>query len=65
MAKKESKKEVNPFVQIVATLGGIYVAVVALVLIFSPMDELLISIAWAFVVLGVVASYFAYKAQKK
>ena len=73
--KKENKKsdkrecrcdEKNPFVSIVASLGGIYLAVVAVVLIFAEGSaDILESIAWAFVALGFFGMLFAYKATKK
>ncbi|MFP4524559.1 MAG: hypothetical protein ACLFO2_04595 [Candidatus Woesearchaeota archaeon] len=75
MTKKENKKpnrqeckceEKNPFVSIAASLGGIYLAVVAVVLIFAAESaEILESTAWAFVALGFFGMLFAYKATKK
>ena len=59
-------KEDNPFVAIPATLGGIFVGVVAIVLLFAnAYASILVPIAWAFVVLGVAALFFAYNSSVK
>ena len=78
MAKKKSSKkkpesvqthkckseEKNPFVAIAASLGGIYLAVVMVVLIFAESAaETLVPIAWAFVALGFFSMLFTYKAE--
>jgi len=61
MAKK---CEANPFVAIPSSLGGIYIGVVLLMLVFLGPTGIsaMVSIAWAFVVLGAIALMFAYKA---
>ncbi len=54
----------SPHVKIAASLGGIFIPVVALVVIFTPSQAwILIFIAFAFALLGAVASYYA--ARKK
>lgn len=67
--KQESKRkccEGNPFVAIGASLGGILLVIIALVLIFAKEQfALIIPVSWAFVVLGIVMGSLAYKAQKK
>ena len=61
MAKKD-----NPFVGIGASLGGIMIAIVAIVMIFgSHQAWILPIIAAAFAVLGFFMGLFAYKAMKK
>ena len=57
MAKKD-----NPLVSIGASLGGIMVAIVAIVMIFdSEQAWILPIIAAAFAVMGIVLGFFAYK----
>ena len=56
----------SPFVALGASLGGILLVIVALFLIFaSDKAVFLSSIAWAFVVLGIVLAFFQYKVMKK
>lgn len=56
----------NPFVAIPASLAGIFLVIIALVLIFAEEQlGIIVPIAWAFVVLGIVALVFAYRAQQK
>ena len=71
---KESKEECqcnsgqkNPFVAVPVSLGGILIAIVALVLIFSPFNstQIVSSVAWSFVVLGFFGMLFAYKSSKR
>ena len=48
-----------------AALGGMYIGVVALFLVFAGGNmQLLVPIAWAFVVLGIASVFFAYLASK-
>jgi hypothetical protein len=57
--------EGNPFVAISAVFGGIVLSMVVVVLIFAK--EYLVhitNIVWAFAILGMVVSFFAYLAQK-
>ena len=60
------KKEGNPFVAIPASLGGLYLGLVCLLLIFAR-DQVVLAVPliWGFVVLGIAALFFAYLAQKK
>lgn len=64
MKKNECCPNRDYFIAIPASLGGIYLAIVVLFLILAK-DQLeqVIPIVWAFVVLGVVALYFAYKSE--
>ncbi|MBT3303736.1 hypothetical protein HN592_04990 [Candidatus Woesearchaeota archaeon] len=57
------KCENNPFVAIPSSLGGLYLGAAVLIMIFlgAAGIQAMISIAWAFVVLGAIALYFAYK----
>lgn len=58
--------EKNPFVAIGASLGGIFLVITALFLIFAKeLAGILVPIVWGFVVLGAMLGMFAYKAQKK
>lgn len=64
MAKEENKKDV--FVAIPATLGGIFLVIVVLFLLFANASlGLLIPIVWAFVVLGGLSAFFAERTYKK
>ena len=59
MAKKDSDK--NPFIAIPASMGGIYLVVVVLFLIFAQSQLVFLTgLLWGFVVLGVFATFFAY-----
>ena len=63
MAKKECG---NPFVAIPASLGGLYLGLICLLLIFAKEQVVLaVPLIWGFVVLGVFAMFFAYKATNK
>ena len=68
MVKKENNdvcKDNSPFVAIPASLGGIYLVIVALFVFFAKdMLSQVVSIIWGFVVLGIAALFFAYKAKK-
>ena len=55
----------NPFLLIPVKIAGIYAIIVALFLLFAKSDAgLLVPIAWAFVVLGIIALFFAYRAER-
>ncbi|KYK26483.1 hypothetical protein AYK26_05010 [Euryarchaeota archaeon SM23-78] len=60
--------EISPFVAIPAVLGGIFLVIVVLFIIFTPSGvRTLASIVWAFTVLGVASGFFAFmgKIRKK
>jgi hypothetical protein len=58
-------KEGNPFVAIPAVLGGIFLVICVLFLLFGREQMgILVPIVWAFVVLGIVAILAARKANK-
>jgi len=58
------KNDKNAFVAIGASLGGIFLMIVFLFLIFARESAgYLATIVWAFVVLGIVLGYLAYKSQ--
>ncbi|MFC1691062.1 hypothetical protein ACFL0W_02665 [Nanoarchaeota archaeon] len=70
MAKKDSeqccKHGNEPFIAIPAAMGGIYLVIVVMFLIFAKeMIATVISVVWAFAVMAIVAMFFAYKAQVK
>ena len=56
----------GPFVAIPSALAGIFLVIVVLFLLFAKESlGLLIPLVWAFVVLGILAMMFAFKAMKK
>jgi hypothetical protein len=56
----------GPFVAIPAAMAGIFLVLAVLFIIFAKASlGLLIPLFWGFVVLGIVAMLFAYKAMKK
>lgn len=56
----------GPFVAIPAAMAGIFLVLAVLFLLFAKTSlGLLIPLFWGFVVLGIVAIFFAYKAMKK
>lgn len=63
------KEDKSPFIAVPASLGGIYLVVVALFLIFAKENaDLLVDIAWAFVVMclsGVLFAYWSMKIDRK
>ena len=64
--KKKDCCDKNPFVGIAGALGGIYLVIVIMFLIFAK-DQIVFvatSIVWAFVVLGIALGAFASKAKK-
>lgn len=69
MVKKEihhQEHDNNPFIAIPSSLAGIFLVIVVLFLIFARESlELLTSLIWGFVVLGIVAMFFAYQSTKK
>jgi len=59
-------KRENPFVAIGASLGGIFIAIVAIVMIFGNNEAWILPIiAAAIAVMGMVLGFFAYKAETK
>ncbi len=63
MAKKDLDK--SPFIAIPASMGGIFLVVVVLFLIFAK-DQIVYlgGILWGFVILGIFATFFAYLSGK-
>jgi VIT1/CCC1 family predicted Fe2+/Mn2+ transporter len=56
----------NPFIAIPSSLAGIFLVITVLFLIFAKESlALLVSLIWGFVVLGIVAMFFAYQSAKK
>lgn len=54
-----------PFVAIPSAMAGIFLVLAVLFLIFANSQlGLLVPMVWAFVVLGIVAMFYAYKAMK-
>ncbi|KYK25427.1 hypothetical protein AYK26_06175 [Euryarchaeota archaeon SM23-78] len=65
MSKKEKTVDKIPFVGIPSSLGGIFLVIVVLFLIFAKESMwILVPIVWAFVVLGVFTSFFVYLAER-
>lgn len=65
MGKKENSEPTNPFIAIPASLGGIFVGIVAIIALFARENmALLLPISWGFVVLGSFALFFAYMTAK-
>ena len=59
-AKKEGDK--NPFVSIAAAIGGISVAIVAIVMLFSPNQAwVLAPVISSLALMGVILGFFAYR----
>ncbi|MBW2991436.1 hypothetical protein KY348_07085 [Candidatus Woesearchaeota archaeon] len=68
MAKRMAKKDYDksPFIAIPSALAGIFLVIVVLFLLFAKDSVVFLqTIVWAFVVLGIVALAFAYKAGVK
>lgn len=69
MAKREIHHEEydkNPFIAIPSALAGIFLVIVVLFLIFAKESlGILLGLIWGFVVLGIVAMFFAYQSAKK
>ena len=63
---KENNEPTN-FVKLASVIGGIFLVVVIMVLIFAREALVFVftSAVWAFVVLGIVLGAFQYKAMKK
>lgn len=59
--------EKNPFVAIGASLGGILLTIILLLMIFAKdiMVSVIGTIVWGLVVLGIAMGIFALKAHKK
>lgn len=59
-------QEPSDFVKLAAVLGGIFLVIVIVFVIFAKESIVfLTTIAWAFVVLGIVLGMFQYKSMKK
>lgn len=60
-------KEPSDFVKLASVLGGIFLVVVMVVIIFAKEALVFVftSAVWAFVVLGIVLGAFMSKAKKK
>ena len=68
MPKKYAGKDYEPsqFVKLAGALGGIFLVITLFFLIFAPdQAAFLATIAWAFVVLGVVLGAFQLKALQR
>ena len=64
MVKKQRKTngDKSPYVAIPSSLAGIFLVIVIMFLIFDNSQlDLLIPLIWGFVVLGVVALWFAHR----
>ncbi|MFH1408539.1 MAG: hypothetical protein ABIH34_01400 [Nanoarchaeota archaeon] len=70
--KKEERLE-NPIVAIIVPMSGIFLVIVLFFLLFGKNTEggvstaalsSLVKVAWAYAVLGIGASFFAYKMRK-
>ena len=60
-----NKQHKTPFVALGASLAGIYLVIVLFFLIFAKESaSLLIGIAWAFAILGMVLALFQYLSLK-
>lgn len=59
-------KEKSPFIAIPASLGGLMVGALVIVLIFSPSNaDVLHSLIWGLVILGFFGMVFAHISMKK
>ena len=60
-------KETNDFVKLAGTIGGIFLVMLMLVIIFAKESLVVVSTnaAWAFVVLGIVLGTLMLKVKKK
>lgn len=60
-------KNENDFVKLAGTIGGIFLVIVIMVLIFAKESIVFVlnSAVWAFVVLGIVLGGFMSKANKR
>jgi len=64
--KKNASPDNNPFVAITAVTLGIFLVVVILFLLFANKQILFLTyLIWGFVVLGGLATFFAYLAGRK
>jgi len=60
------ENNIGNFIGLTAVMLGIYLTIAFGILIFSGQNaNLLVPIAWAFVVLGIVVSFFMYKTAKR
>lgn len=65
-AKKTPTPDNNPFVAITAVTLGIFLTITILFLIFAVNQLILLTyLIWGFVVLGGLATFFAYLAGRK
>ena len=66
MKKEKLGMNANPFVAIGASLGGIFLVIVLIVLLTAPdYASILTSIVWAFAVMAIVLAHYASKKNKK
>ncbi|MGM5480777.1 MAG: hypothetical protein ACQESE_00020 [Nanobdellota archaeon] len=62
MARKTDEYS-SEFVKLGGSIGGLMIATIVVFLIFASGSlEILVPLAWAFVVLGIVLGFFQYKA---
>ena len=60
------QKNRNPITDLAGIIGGVFMVIAVIVLLAAQDNvEVLIPIAWAFVVLGIVLGAFQYKLLKK
>jgi hypothetical protein len=58
---KQSKDDTSDFVKIAGAVAGIYMIIAVMILIFAKDSiQLLIPIAWAFVIFGIALGLFQY-----
>lgn len=60
-------REENSFVKLAGTIGGLFIAVLVMVLVFAEeyIVFVLTNAIWAFVVLGIVMAWFMSKEKKR
>ena len=61
------KKEKDSFVAIAGSLGGILLVIIIMVAVLAKefMVQIIPSVVWGFVILGVFLAFFQYKSIKK
>lgn len=61
---KNKDEQSSDFVKLGGSIGGLMIATVVVFLVFASGSlEVLVPVAWAFVVLGIVLGFFQYKAK--